>query len=459
MTLSRPRLMKLVLITLAVTLAMGAASWSVADAQVPSPGTLGPRPGTDRATNYIPSCPGPVAKGFARCHARVRIDTNTGTPSGYGPSDLQSAYSLGYSFGTSVTWSSAPVVALVDAYDDPNAESDLGVYRKQYGLPACTTSNGCFSKVNQTGGRSYPRRDGSWSQEISVDLDMASAICPTCRILLVEANSNSFNDLGRAVNEAVYYALNTLKAPGIAASNSYGASEASLGAGEGGWEQFYSPTTSYNSVTAGTGKLTLYPNTVITVSSGDGGYGVEYPAVSHDVVAVGGTSLCRTSGSGCTPQTNRSSWAETAWGGAGSGCSQYIDKPSWQVAQYTHCPNNKMVTDVSATADPNNGVAVYDTVAYFGLSGWLVFGGTSVASPIVAATYAHAGISGECESTTCPASLPWKQLNPTTGAIGSDLWDVTSGSNGTCNTSTWCTAAAGYDGPTGLGSPHTNQAF
>src|SRR3989440_3149210 len=165
---------------------------------------------------FVHACPGAVA-GYAHCNAILvsngKVSPNASSPSGYNPADLQSAYKL-----PSSTAGSGQTVAIVDAYDDPNAESDLGVYRSQFGLSACTTANGCFKKVNQNGGTSYPRANGGWAQEISLDLDMVSAICPNCHILLVEASSSSLTNLGTAVNRAV-----SLGATAI--SNSYGGSE------------------------------------------------------------------------------------------------------------------------------------------------------------------------------------------------------------------------------------------
>jgi subtilase family serine protease len=322
-------------------------------------------------------------------------------PSGYGPADLQSAYGLPATGGAGRT------IAIVDAYDDPTAEADLGVYRSAYGLPACTTANGCFRKVNQSGGSSPPAKDGGWAQEISLDLDMASATCPACRILLVEANDSSFTNLGTGVNTAA-----ALGASAIA--NSYGGSEFS--------QETRNAYAGYFN----------HPGIAITVSSGDAGYGVEFPAASPYVTAVGGTSLSRAG-------TARG-WTESAWSGAGSGCSRYVAKPSWQ--HDSGCLR-RTVADVSAVADPQTGVAVYDSTAYQGASGWMVFGGTSASAPIVAGAYAQGGGS----SPSLPYSSP--------GA----LWDVTSGSNGLCSPAYLCTAGAGYDGPTGLGTPHGAAAF
>ena len=357
---------------------------------------------------------GPVAPGYARCLSLLRTDiaartrsqvTPASAPSGYGPVSLQSAYALtsaASSLGAGAT------VAVVDAYDQPNAESDLAAYRSQFGLPACTTANGCFRKVNQTGGTTYPSANSGWGLEISLDLDMVSAVCPKCNILLVEGTSNSFADLGAAVNEAV--ALGA-----VAVSNSYGGGESP---GETSLDSLY-----YN-----------HPGVAITASSGDNGYGVEYPAASRYVVAVGGTTL--------NTATNARGWTESAWSGAGSGCSAYESKPTWQTD--SGC-TKRTVADVSAVADPNTGVAVYDS---YGYGGWLVVGGTSASSPIIASTYALAGtpVSG-----TYPGSYPY--------ANRSSLYDVTSGSNGHCSGSYLCTAVTGYDGPTGLGTPSGIGSF
>jgi subtilase family serine protease len=325
------------------------------------------------------------------------------TPSGYGPSDLASAYNLPASGGSGAT------VAIVDAYDDPNAEADLATYRSTFGLPACTTADGCFKKVGQTGG-SAPNPNAGWAEEISLDLDMVSAVCPQCHILLVEAKSASMTNLGTAVNEAV-----SLGAKYV--SNSYGGGESSS-------------DTSYDS------SYFNHPGVAITVSAGDSGYGVEYPAASKYVTAVGGTTLNHTSSG------NNRAWSESVWSGTGSGCSKDDAKPTWQTD--TGC-SKRTVADVAAVANPSTGVAVYDT--YGGDPGWEVFGGTSVASPIIAAVYALAGTPS---SGSYPSSFPY--------AHTSSLYDVTSGSNGSCG-SYLCKGGSGYDGPTGLGTPDGVSAF
>jgi subtilase family serine protease len=351
-------------------------------------------------------CPAVTGK-TAACHAEVVTNAQgkpaaTTAPSGYGPADLRGAYKL------TSTGTSSQTVAIVDAYDDPTAESDLGVYRSTYGLSSCTTANGCFRKVNQSGGITPPRSNGGWAQEISLDVDMASAICPGCKILLVEANSAAFTDLAAAEDTAARLGAATI-------SNSYGGSE-------------FSQETS-----ATYGSHYNHPGIPITVSSGDAGYGVEFPASSPYVTAVGGTTLNRAS--------NARGWTESAWSGAGSGCSAYIAKPSWQ--KDTGCAR-RTVADVSAVANPSTGVAVYDSTAYQGSRGWLVFGGTSVSAPIVAGVYALAG-------NAAAPSFPYSNT--------ASLFDVTGGSNGNCGGTYLCTAVAGFDGPTGLGTPNGTGAF
>ncbi|HYX47576.1 MAG TPA: S53 family peptidase [Sphingomicrobium sp.] len=355
------------------------------------------------------------APGTAHCFAKVVTDargnilewtkanrsaTRNALPSGYGPSDLRSAYAVTGSGSSSYT------IAIVDAYGYPSAENDLAVYRATYGLPACTTSNGCFKKVNQNGvAGSYPRTDTGWDQEQALDLDMASAMCPNCKIILVQASSSSLSNLAKSVNTAV-----SLGAKAV--SNSYGGSESGTTSYESSWN---------------------HPGIAVTVSSGDSGYGVQFPASSPHVTAVGGTSLLRAS--------NSRNWTETVWNGAGSGCSAIYAKPSWQ--SDGNCAR-RTVADVSAVADPNTGVAVYGPVTSR-RSGWMVFGGTSVAAPLIAGVYGAQGGSANYGGD------PYGHV--------SALYDVTSGSNGSCGGSYLCTGTTGYDGPSGLGTPNGTTAF
>jgi subtilase family serine protease len=342
--------------------------------------------------------------GEAECHARVLVDADgrpvpNATPSGLGPAQLRDAYKITSNGSSSVT------IAIVDAFGYPNAESDLATYRSTFGLPPCTTANGCFRKVDQRGGTSFPRLDVGWAQETALDLDMASAICPACKILLVEGDTNSFANLAAAVNTAASLGAHVI-------SNSYG----------GGESGSTSVEAAYN-----------HAGVAVTASSGDSGFGVEFPASSNHVVAVGGTSL-RTA-------ANTRGWTETAWSGAGSGCSTVYPKPTWQTD--TGCAR-RTIADVSAVADPNTGVAVFAPTSRT-RTAFLVFGGTSVAAPLIGAVYANNG------GTVTFGSDPY--------AHTSALFDVVGGSNGTCSPSYLCTAVAGYDGPTGLGTPNGTTAF
>ncbi|MEU2307423.1 putative Ig domain-containing protein [Streptomyces misionensis] len=374
---------------------------------------------TGKAGQKVPTthlCAAHAAPGHVSCFAQRRTDIKqklasalaAAAPSGLSPANLHSAYNLPTTGGSGLT------VAVVDAYNDPNAESDLATYRSQYGLSACTKANGCFKQVSQTGSTtSLPTNDSGWAGEEALDIDMVSAVCPNCNIDLVEANSANDTDLGIAENEAVALGAKFV-------SNSWGGSEAS-------------------SQTTEDSQYFKHPGVAITVSAGDSGYGAEYPATSQYVTAVGGTAL--------TTSSNSRGWSESVWNtnsteGTGSGCSAYDPKPSWQTD--SGC-SKRMEADVSAVADPATGVAVYDT---YGGNGWAVYGGTSASSPIIAGVYALAGTPG---SSDYPAKYPYSHTG--------NLNDVTSGSNGSCTTSYFCKATTGYDGPTGWGTPNGTAAF
>ena len=354
------------------------------------------------------ACSAPLHPGGPVCYALIRTDVATvkanalapdATPSGYGPSDLRSAYNLA---SASASDGSGQTVAVMEAADNPNLESDLATYRSQYGLPACTTANGCFSKVNGSGQQgNYPPGDTGWGGEASLDVDMVSAVCPLCHILVVESQ-----DLEGAQNVAVSLGAHFI-------SNSWGTGD---GSGDAGADADFN-----------------HAGVVDVASTGDSGYGVSFPATSQYVVAAGGTSLDRNSG------TSRG-WSETAWSGAGAGCSSWESKPSWQTD--TGC-SRRTDADVSAVADPGTGVAFYDT---YGSGGWGVVGGTSVSSPIIASVFALAG---------APSSAAASVLYAHSGSLN----DVTSGSDGSCSPSYLCTAQSGYDGPTGLGTPNGLGAF
>ena len=308
----------------------------------------------------------------------------------------------------------------------PRAESDLAAFRQAYGLGPCTSAKGCFKKVNQTGASApLPAGDYGWAAEISLDLDAVSSACPDCHILLVEANSANTPDLVAAEDAAA-------RLGAVSISNSWGGAEDST---------ILAADSHFN-----------HPGVAITASSGDSGYGVSWPASSQYVTGVGGTTLATAA--------NARGWTETAWSGAGSGCSAYEPKPAWQ--HDTGCAK-RTVADVSADADPNTGLGVYDTYnscgssrlcdlliglgLVQGLDGWAQVGGTSLSSPLIASVYALAGNTGSISY----GSYPYGQA--------SSLFDVTSGSNGLCAPTYLCTAGPGYDGPTGLGTPNGTSAF
>jgi subtilase family serine protease len=376
-------------------------------------------PANHRSASLLPAARGSAVTCFSKAiSANGRGPEITKGPVGLGPTQIQAAYKL------SGLQSGGQTVAIVDAYDDPKAESDLATYRSTLHLPPCTTANGCFRKVNQDGAASpLPATDYGWATEISLDLDAVSAACPDCHILLVEAATPDDGPLMTAVDTAV-------RLGAAAVSNSYGGPE--------------------DATQLAADAHLNHPGVAITVSSGDAGYGVEWPASSQYVTAVGGTTL--------KTVANARGWTETVWKGAGSGCSAYEPKPSWQ--QDTGCAR-RTVADVSAVADPATGLGVYDTYnscgtssfcdflislgAAQGLDGWAQVGGTSLSSPLIAAVYALA------RNAVTAGSYPY--------AHPGALFDVTSGSNGSCGSSYLCTGKVGYDGPTGLGTPNGIGSF
>lgn len=375
-------------------------------------------------------CPGPVAAGKTRCLAHV-VTNGRGTPttapappSGwYGPAQFHGGYALG------TTSPVAQTIAIVDAYDAPTIRSDLTEYDRAYGIPdlkTCQSSSegGCFLKVNQRGeAKNYPKSNSGWALEISLDVETAHQICQSCKVVLVEASSNSGANLNAAEDKAAEMGATEI-------SNSWGT------------ESEYSGEVSEN-------VHFNRPHVAIVVASGDNGYNhFGYPAASPDVVAAGGTTL-KVSSNG----EGGYSWAgEKTWSGSGSGCSLYFGAQSWQPSatnwSATECGSKRGVADVAADANPETGAAVYDTTKYYGQVGWFHVGGTSLASPLIAGVYA---LAGNAASTSYPASLAY--------ANTSALHDVTEGaSTGSCST-TACKAGTGYDGPTGVGTPIGTGAF
>jgi subtilase family serine protease len=388
-----------------------------------------PRSGAATVPTLRPFCTvGPI-----RCMSALRTDLPivadaTASHDGLGPADLRAAYNLA---AASASRGAGQTVALVDAYDDPTIESDLNTYRAYYGIPPCTTANGCFRKVNQDGEQgNYPIANPDWDPEIALDTEMVSAICPKCHILLVEANSADetvatsnpvqHSDLGAAVDTAVNLGATEV-------SNSYGS--AGPEPDQTFFDHYYE-----------------HPGVAITASAGDQDYGTVWPAASPYVTSVGGTELVQ------DPTTTRG-WSESVWGsllpgivpseaeGTGSGCSLWEPKPAWQ--HDAGC-SGRTVADVSAVAD---NVAIYDSSLEVG--GWGVVAGTSISSPLIASVYALAGNAKSVVFGSYPYSHP------------KSFFDVTDGSNFTPDSvcGYLCTAEPGYDGPTGNGTPNGSGGF
>ena len=352
---------------------------------------------------------GAICNGPRRCYAHALVDESGhvqafATPAGYGPGELEAAYKIDLAKAPA----KAPTVVLIDAYGYANLESDLATYRTTYNLPACTTASGCLTIVNQSGQTSplpgAPPAGDDWTVETALDLDMVSAGCPSCKIVVVQADDDTGDGLFVANNLP-----STLGATVV--SNSWG-----------GPEQSGTPATLYES-------YFNHPGAAIFVAAGDNGYddagqGPDYPSTSGYTIAVGATSL--------TQATNARGWSETAWSSGGSSCSLSIPKPSYQSG--TSC-SYKATTDLAAVGDPQNGVAIYNNGA------WQVVGGTSAASPLTAAIFAFTG-NGNPEGLGAFVKANAQAFN-----------DVTSGSNGTCG-NILCTAGVGWDGPTGWGTPN-----
>ena len=403
----RALLASVVIVLLATGQAQAAprpAPSAAAPAAAPAPATAPHAGGTSVPAGCNASSQRPRGKPRAQCYAMMRAGADgkitanaTGPrPGALGPADIQAAYHLP-STGEGQT------VAIVDAYGDSKAESDLAVFRSYYGLPPCTSDNGCFQKVDQTGGTNYPGDDGGWAFETALDLDAVSAACPNCHILLVQANDNGFDNLGTAVDTAVRLGAKYV-------SNSYGLPNDFPG--EQDYDHYYN-----------------HPGVAVTASTGDTGDVTNWPATNPHVVAVGGTSL--------TKDDSQRAWHESPWGGGGSGCSPYEPQPDYQQSLATNC-GMRAIADVSAVADPATGLAVYDTL---GQPGWVQAGGTSLSSPLVAAMYALAGTP---TANTYPVTYPYQRPG--------SLFDITEGTNGTCG-DVLCNAGPGWDGPTGLGTP------
>jgi hypothetical protein len=362
-------------------------------------------------TGAIPTGAACNGSGRYRCFAHVQTDADgriradaqpADAPAGFTPADLQSAYDI------PTVINGHPTIALIDAYGDSALESDLAMYRSAFDLPACSVANGCLEIVNTDGNPSplpgAPPADDDWTVETSLDVDMASAACPSCNLVVIQAQDDVGNGLELAQAMAASLGASVI-------SNSWGGPE-KQGVSLTGVEPYFDQPVA------------------VFVAAGDDGYddggqGPDYPGTSSYTIAVGGTHLEKAS--------NARGWTETAWSSGGSACSLSIAKPSYQSA--TGC-TFKATTDIAAVGDPQTGMASYNSND----GGWTVVGGTSAATPLVAAMFAATGNGGQ-----------------TSGAFiaqnAGKLNDVTSGNNGDCGTAL-CTAGKGWDGPTGYGTPN-----
>jgi len=364
----------------------------------------------DSSASYVEGTRAP--KGYARPPFHTGKTSQAGAAVvGMTPATVRHAYG----FDSIANQGDGMVIAIVDAYDDPKIESDLGVFSSAFSLPACTTANGCFKKLYASG--SKPHTDAGWSLEMSLDVEWAHAIAPKAKIVLVEAASSSFNDLMKAVDVAVANGASVV-------SMSFGGNEFSA---EGGFDRHFS------------GKAGV----TFVASSGDSGNGVEYPAASPYVVSVGGTTL--------SVDAYGNYMTETAWSGSGGGVSAVEPEPSGQATWPIPYAGSRGVPDVSYNGDPNTGFAVYDSVTYAGQSGWFQVGGTSAGAPQWAGLVAVANSLRKAAGKAALSGTYNALYTAGKSAYGSDYHDVTNGSNGSCGAV--CNTAGGYDYVTGLGTP------
>ncbi len=360
----------------------------------------------------------------AQCHASQNIwywpnpnpSPNRNSLPGVQPADLWQRYLRApYSVKSSLPnggwskWGAGTTVAVVVAYAAPNVEKDLNVYRSEFLLGSCTIASGCLKIVAEPGVQQDPQ--GLWPVEAALDVEMVAAMCQRCTIMVVEAANADIANLSAADDLAVANGA-------TAVSNSWSLPE-SPGA--------LKYASHFN-----------HPGVPITAGAGDGGYGVSFPSDLATVTSVGGTSL-----------TTGSTQSESIWSLTGGGCSSLVSKPSWQTD--SGC-KGRTVNDIAVVGDPGTGVATYVSSA----GGWIVLGGTSVGSPIVASMYS---ISGQAGSVNDASGLYSR-------AQGTNFNHVTSGSDGSCWPYYLCSGNAsgasvpsGYDAPAGLGSPNGLNPF
>ncbi len=349
----------------------------------------------------------------------VDVQQDSSSPHGLFPSQMKAAYA----FNATPNQGQGQIIGIVDAFDNPNAESDLQVYDAQFNLPVCTTGNGCFTKIKI----GNPAGDTGWGLEINLDVQQAHGLAPAAKIILVEATTNSFDDLLAAVDVA-----RMAGATQISMSWSGGEDGSELG-----FNSFFN-----------------HPGVTFMASTGDGGHGVGYPAASPYVVAVGGTTLVLASPLPLPSPLTPNYGHETAWSGSGGGVSTVQPGQSYQNGLFAGCGSSghRCVPDISSNANPSTGVPVYDT---YGQNQWIQVGGTSVSSPDWSAIFAIAN-----SSRAAAGKGPLQNAVPDLYTIFAasqytDYHDITSGTNGSCGAQ--CTAVVGYDLVTGIGSPIVNK--
>ena len=381
------------------------------------------------------------APGHVACAALVAqtpagvVHVAADTPEGLlTPAHIHSAYLLPTLTPLSGGKRKQQTIAIVDVFNDPDAFADLTIYDKQFGLPVmpkCTTkiTTSCFEKRSQTGSSTvFPDFDEQWALEESLDVQVAHATCQNCRIILVEANSTAIEDLNKAENTAIAVGATVV-------SNSFLADEYSSEAGD-------------------VAKFWTHPHVPLVAASGDNGLAANWPAVLPQVVAVGGTRLSL---------TPAGKWlSETAWDSTGAGCSKHITTPAFQKAlavwPSTGCKTARATNDVAADGDPATGAPIYDGNGYLGKVGWIKVGGTSLATPIIAATYALAANGAKY---TYPTARLYNLMgtpafhDPQSGGV----FNPASGNDGQCAKVLECNGAPGYDLPTGVGTPRGIDGF
>lgn len=357
------------------------------------------------AYNYIPG------KAHHPIHIKKIPTYMYKQPSGMTPQQVRTAYGL----DKIVAQGKGQIIAIVDAFDHPSIESDLATFNSAFNLPACTTANTCFKKIYASGKK--PPADSGWAGEIALDVEWAHAVAPQAKVYLVEANSDSLQDLFLAVEVAIKNGANVVSM--------------SWGGGEDNSQ------TSLDNIFASS-------TATFTASSGDSGYGVSFPASSPFVIGVGGTTL--------NTDANGNRLSETAWSGSGGGISTVEPAPAFQLSY--PIPNNptkrRGVPDVSYNADPETGFSVYNSVPdSSGNVGWAVVGGTSAGAPQFAAIVAVAN-SIVRKNIPSMGSLLYKIAK---NRYDLTYYDIVTGENGSCGY--YCQARTNYDYVTGLGSPHS----